>query len=297
MATRFRRNPDRCRCCRTPITRKRRALIGERASSSSGPAARSPDSEAAFELSECAGVSAVRRRRRGEPDLRRPARVAGDTVHLDIVDRLATWSSRRRRAAGCKPRQPSRSRFLPRHAGADVHIGRGHPSSPEARQRPRTTLSPTLALGDGEPYLALGTPGGDQQDQWIPHSFCAMCMPASTCRKPSTRPHGIRSISRPPFWPRAARPGVVVVEDRVPAGDHQGAPKPRTRGRGRPGLVRGKARRGLPRQGPDEGGRESARHARLCRGPMNPVAWARNVRDGTDAMSDDAPASPRKLLK
>ena len=33
-------------------------------------------------------------------------------------------------------------------------------------RRPRTTLSPTLALRDGEPWLAFGTPGGDQQDQW-----------------------------------------------------------------------------------------------------------------------------------
>src|SRR5690606_5973843 len=32
--------------------------------------------------------------------------------------------------------------------------------------RPRTTLSPSLALRDGEPYMVFGTPGGDQQDQW-----------------------------------------------------------------------------------------------------------------------------------
>lgn len=33
-------------------------------------------------------------------------------------------------------------------------------------KRPRTTLSPTLVTRDGRPYLAFGTPGGDQQDQW-----------------------------------------------------------------------------------------------------------------------------------
>jgi gamma-glutamyltranspeptidase/glutathione hydrolase len=32
--------------------------------------------------------------------------------------------------------------------------------------RPRTTLTPTLVLRDGRPWLACGTPGGDQQDQW-----------------------------------------------------------------------------------------------------------------------------------
>ena len=42
----------------------------------------------------------------------------------------------------------------------------GLPNSLEPGKRPRTTLSPTLVGRDGDPYLALGTPGGDQQDQW-----------------------------------------------------------------------------------------------------------------------------------
>jgi gamma-glutamyltranspeptidase/glutathione hydrolase len=47
----------------------------------------------------------------------------------------------------------------------------GLPSSLEAGKRPRTTLSPSIALRGGEPYLAFGTPGGDQQDQWSLHAF------------------------------------------------------------------------------------------------------------------------------
>jgi gamma-glutamyltranspeptidase / glutathione hydrolase len=34
-----------------------------------------------------------------------------------------------------------------------------------AGKRPRVTLSPTLVLKDGKPFLALSTPGGDNQDQ------------------------------------------------------------------------------------------------------------------------------------
>uniref|UniRef100_UPI00301CED61 gamma-glutamyltransferase n=1 Tax=Proteus terrae TaxID=1574161 RepID=UPI00301CED61 len=41
-----------------------------------------------------------------------------------------------------------------------------HPASLQPGKRPRSTLSPTLALRGGEPYVAWGTPGGDQQDQW-----------------------------------------------------------------------------------------------------------------------------------
>src|SRR5260370_13869857 len=41
-----------------------------------------------------------------------------------------------------------------------------HPNHLEGGKRPRTTLSPSMALRDGEPRLAFGTPGGDQQDHW-----------------------------------------------------------------------------------------------------------------------------------
>ena len=35
------------------------------------------------------------------------------------------------------------------------------------RSRPRYTLTPSLVLRDGEPFLAIGTPGGDNQEQTI----------------------------------------------------------------------------------------------------------------------------------
>jgi gamma-glutamyltranspeptidase/glutathione hydrolase len=44
------------------------------------------------------------------------------------------------------------------------------PSSPNVLaggKRPRTTLTPSVVLKDGRPFLAIGTPGGDSQDQQI----------------------------------------------------------------------------------------------------------------------------------
>ena len=44
------------------------------------------------------------------------------------------------------------------------------PASPNllaGGKRPRTTLTPTVVLKDGKPFLAIGTPGGDSQDQQI----------------------------------------------------------------------------------------------------------------------------------
>jgi gamma-glutamyltranspeptidase/glutathione hydrolase len=41
----------------------------------------------------------------------------------------------------------------------------GHPNVLEPHKRPRVTLTPTLVLKDGKPFLVLSTPGGDNQDQ------------------------------------------------------------------------------------------------------------------------------------
>jgi gamma-glutamyltranspeptidase/glutathione hydrolase len=41
----------------------------------------------------------------------------------------------------------------------------GHPNMLQPGKRPRVTLSPTLVLKDGNPFMVLSTPGGDNQDQ------------------------------------------------------------------------------------------------------------------------------------
>jgi gamma-glutamyltranspeptidase/glutathione hydrolase len=40
-----------------------------------------------------------------------------------------------------------------------------HPNVVEPGKRPRITLTPTIVTRQGEPYMAMNTPGGDQQDQ------------------------------------------------------------------------------------------------------------------------------------
>src|SRR5437667_341176 len=44
-------------------------------------------------------------------------------------------------------------------------LDEGHPNVVQGGKRPRTTLSPTVVLRDGKPFLALSSPGGDSQDQ------------------------------------------------------------------------------------------------------------------------------------
>jgi gamma-glutamyltranspeptidase / glutathione hydrolase len=96
--------------------------------------------------------------------------------------------------------------------GQTAWLTEGHPNSLAPGRRPRTTLSPSIVLRDGEPFLAFGTPGGDQQDQWTLQSFLAVAefgldLQAATEIPASHIDHFPQS-----FAPRTSRPGVVVVE-------------------------------------------------------------------------------------
>ena len=47
------------------------------------------------------------------------------------------------------------------------HLDPASPNVLAGGKRPRTTLTPSVLLKDGKPFLAIGTPGGDSQDQQI----------------------------------------------------------------------------------------------------------------------------------
>ncbi len=153
----------------------------------------------------------------GEPTVGRLGEVAGDTVHFDIVDRAGNMVSSTPSGGWLQssPVIPELGFALGTRAQM-FWLDEKHPAALAPGKRPRTTLSPTLALRDGEPYLAWGSPGGDQQDQWttqffLRHVHCAMNMQEAIDAPAWHSEHFPIS-----FWPRTARPGVLVVEARVP---------------------------------------------------------------------------------
>jgi gamma-glutamyltranspeptidase/glutathione hydrolase len=93
----------------------------------------------------------------------------------------------------------------------------GLPNSLEPGKRPRTTLSPTLVARDGEPYLALGTPGGDQQDQWTLNTFLAHVHFDLNLQEAIDAPGHHTEAFPSSFYPRETRVRHVAVEDRAGA--------------------------------------------------------------------------------
>jgi gamma-glutamyltranspeptidase/glutathione hydrolase len=96
----------------------------------------------------------------------------GDTVHLDVADRFGNLLSATPSGGWLQSSPVIPALGWPLGTRAQMFwLEEGLPSSLRPGARPRTTLSPGLALRDGEPYLAWGTPGGDQQEQWAFHVF------------------------------------------------------------------------------------------------------------------------------
>jgi gamma-glutamyltranspeptidase / glutathione hydrolase len=137
-------------------TAERRELIGDEASDALRPGhGRLPSlvSGVAVELGA------------GEP-------TRGDTVHLDVADRFGNLISATPSGGWLQSSPTIPALGWPLGSRAQMFwLEEGLPSSLVPSTRPRTTLSPGLVLREGEPWLAYGTPGGDQQEQWALHAF------------------------------------------------------------------------------------------------------------------------------
>jgi gamma-glutamyltranspeptidase/glutathione hydrolase len=183
----------------------RRALVGDEASLElrpGSPAGRTPRLPAAVAGhdgdDELAGS--------GEPTF-------GDTCHVDVADRhgnlvAATPSGGWLQSS---PVVPGLGFCLGTRAQM-LWLEEGLASSLRPGVRPRTTLSPSLALRDGEPRLAFGTPGGDAQDQWTLQFFLAHARFGLDLQAAIDTPSFQSDHFPSSFWPRRAAPGKLVVE-------------------------------------------------------------------------------------
>jgi gamma-glutamyltranspeptidase/glutathione hydrolase len=153
----------------------------------------------------------------GEPTVGSMGQVVGDTVHFDIVDRAGNMVSSTPSGGWLQssPVIPELGFCLGSRAQM-FWLDEKHPAALAPGKRPRSTLSPTMALRDGKPYLAWGSPGGDQQDQWSTQFFLRHVHAGMNLQESIDAPAWHSEHFPISFWPRTARPGVLVVEGRVP---------------------------------------------------------------------------------
>lgn len=147
----------------------------------------------------------------------------GDTCHLDVVDRWGNMIAATPSGGWLQSNPVVPELGFPLGTRLQMAwLEEGLPNSLTPGRRPRTTLTPSLALRDGVPVLAFGTPGGDQQDQWQLHFLLAVAL-----RGPVRGGLDLQGAIDAPNWhndgfpgsfyPRGMRPGSVTVEARVGA--------------------------------------------------------------------------------
>ncbi|MFJ4481213.1 gamma-glutamyltransferase family protein [Streptomyces longwoodensis] len=159
----------------------------------------------------------------GEPTVARNGRVAGDTCHIDVADRWGNLVAATPSGGWLQSNPVVPELGFPLGTRLQMTwLEDGLPNSLTPGRRPRTTLTPSIALRDGVPVLAFGTPGGDQQDQWQLHFFLEAARRApvrggldlqGAIDAPNWHTDGFPGS----FWPRGMRPGSLTVESRTPA--------------------------------------------------------------------------------
>ena len=140
------------------------------------------------------------------------------TVHLDVADRFGNVISATPSGGWLQSSPVIPALGWPLGTRAQMFwLEEGLPSSLEPGKRPRTTLCPGLALRQGEPYLAWGTPGGDQQEQWALHAFLRHVDLGLNLQEAIDAPefHTDHLISS--FFPRGFVPRSLALESRFSA--------------------------------------------------------------------------------
>ena len=146
-----------------------------------------------------------------------PAR-EGDTCHLDVVDRWGNVV-----AATPSGGWLTSSPVIPGLGfplgtrGQMFWLQEGLASSLRPGARPRTTLTPSIALGPDGTRMAFGTPGGDSQDQWCLQFFVNVVDRGMDLQAAIDAPYFQSNHAPDSFFPRRAEPLRLLAEDRFAA--------------------------------------------------------------------------------
>jgi gamma-glutamyltranspeptidase/glutathione hydrolase len=197
----------------------RRALIGDRASMDLRPGSIPGFADQAEKT--MALLEALSRTDQAvyEPTMAHLSEKKGDTVHIDVIDSDGNMVSVTPSGGWLQssPTIPGLGFCLNSRAQM-FWLEPGLPTSLEPGKRPRTTLTPSLALKDGMPQLSFGTPGGDQQDQWQLVFFLRYAHHRMNLQEAIDAPLFHSTHFPSSFYPRSRQPGMIMAETSLGAG-------------------------------------------------------------------------------
>ncbi|CAM4134846.1 gamma-glutamyltransferase [Bordetella tumulicola] len=137
----------------------------------------------------------------------------GDTTHVDVIDRWGNMVSATPSGGWFQSSPVIPELGFPLNTRAQMFwLEPDLPGTLAPGKRPRTTLTPSLALRDGKPYMVFGTPGGDQQEQWQLLMFLRHVHHDLNLQEAIDQPMSHTMHFPSSFYPRDRKPGHLAVE-------------------------------------------------------------------------------------
>ena len=138
----------------------------------------------------------------------------GDTVHIDVADRWGNVMAAMPSGGWLQssPMIPELG-FMLNSRAQMFWLEPDLPASLAPGKRPRTTLTPTLTARDGQPFMAFGSPGGDQQEQWQLILFLRSVHHGLNLQEAIDLPMSHTTHFPSSFYPRSRKPGHLVIEE------------------------------------------------------------------------------------
>ena len=201
-------------------SRRRRALVGEGASTSLLPG--SPDGRESWiptppSAEPCtSGDEWMSQLQSGLPTVVRATAARTDTCCVTAADRHGNIVVGTPSGGWLKSSPAIAELGFPLGTrGQTMWLVEDHPNAVAPGRRPRTTLSPTVVLCDDAPFLAFGTPGGDQQDQWTLQFFLSVTEFGLDLQRAIEMPAFHTDAFPASFTPRETRVASLTVEQTV----------------------------------------------------------------------------------
>ena len=141
----------------------------------------------------------------------------GDTSYVAVVDKdrnAVSWTPSLHSGFGTGVVMADLG-FIFNCRGDYFWLQEGHPNALVPRKRPRSTLTPTMILKDGKPFMAVGSPGGDDQCLRIMQTFLNVVEFDMNIQAAIEAARATTHSFPSSVFPHAMSPGHLAVESRV----------------------------------------------------------------------------------